>query len=230
MFGVDSSVQMQVAVGTSLATIVPTSIVSARSHWRKGGVDRGLLRRLAPMTFVGVVLGTLLASRVSGQSLTLVFALVALLVAFKMVIGADSLVIRDGLPKWPGTGAIGTIIGAFSAMMGIGGGTLTVPVLSLFRYPIHSAVGTAAALGVVISLPGAIGFAIIGSGNPLLPPFSLGYVNLVGFAAIVPSAILAAPWGAKTAHIISREWLSRAFACFLLITSIKLFTGLYFGG
>jgi uncharacterized membrane protein YfcA len=226
MFGVDQAVRMQVAVGTSLATIIPTSIVSAWSHRRRQSVDRRLVQNLAPATFIGVVIGTLVASWVSGQVLTGVFASVALLVAVKMAMGADSFVIRSQLPGRFGIGLIGVIIGSISAMMGIGGGTLTVPVLTSFRYPIHSAVGTAAALGLVISLVGAIGFVIIGYDDPLLPPFSLGYANVAGFLAIVPASILTAPLGVRVAHAISREWLSRTFAFFLVLTSVKLFLSL----
>jgi uncharacterized membrane protein YfcA len=226
LFGVDPAIRMQVAVGTSLATIIPTSIVSARSHWRRGSVDRVLLQRMAPMTFAGVIAGTALASWVSGQVLIAVFASVALLVALKMALGPATFSIGDGLPGRFGTGTLGSLIGCISAMMGIGGGTLTVPLLSLFRYPIHSAIGTAAALGLIIALPGAIGFAITGYKDPLLPPFSLGYVNVAGFLTIVPTSMLAAPWGARVAHATSRAWLSRAFAFLLLITSVKLFAGL----
>lgn len=225
-FNVDPSIRNQVAVGTSLATIIPTSIVSARSHWRKGSMDQSLLRSLAPMTFVGVIVGTLLASIVSGNVLTAVFATVALLVSIKMAMGPNAFVIGKRLPGRIGVGAIGTTIGTVSAMMGIGGGTLTVPVLSLFSYPIHTAVGTAAALGLVISIPGAIGFALTGHGQEMLPPFSIGYVNWVGFLTIVPTSIFTAPWGAKVAHAISRVWLSRAFAFFLIVTSIKMFASL----
>jgi uncharacterized membrane protein YfcA len=226
MFGIDQAVRMQVAVGTSLATIIPTSIVSTWSHWRRESVDRRLVQNLAPTTFVGVVIGTLFASWVSGQVLTGVFAGVALLVAVRMATGPDSFMIRSQLPGRFGTGLIGAVIGSVSAMMGIGGGTLTVPLLSSFRYPIHSAVGTAAALGLVISFVGAIGFVIIGYDDPLLPPFSVGYVNVAGVLAIVPASMLAAPLGVRVAHAISREWLSRAFAFFLVLTSIKLFVSL----
>jgi uncharacterized membrane protein YfcA len=226
LFGVDQSIRMQVAVATSLATIIPTSIVSARSHWKKQSVDQALLRRLAPTTFIGVIAGTLLASSVSGHILTAVFATVALIVAVKMALGPEALVIGKTLPGTAGVGFMGAVIGTVSAMMGIGGGTLTVPLLSLFSYPIHRAVGTAAALGLIISVPGAIGFAVAGYGHSQLPPFSLGYVNWAGFLAIVPTSILAAPYGARLAHAISRVWLSRAFAFFLTITSIKLFIGL----
>lgn len=225
--GVDEAVRMQVAVGTSLATIIPTSIVSARSHLRRGSVDKALLRRLAPLTFIGVMAGTLVASWVSGQVLTAVFAVVALLVAVKMAMGANAFILGNGLPGRFGTGVIGAIVGGVSAMMGIGGGTLTVPVLSMFRFPIHAAVGTAAALGLIISLVGATGFAIAGYGKPALPPYSLGYINWVGFLAIVPTSMLVAPLGSRVAHAISREWLSRAFALFLFLTAIKLVLSIF---
>jgi uncharacterized membrane protein YfcA len=225
-FNVDPSIRMQVAVGTSLATIIPTSIVSARSHLRKGAVDKKLLRLLAPTVFVGVIIGTLLAGLVSSQVLTIVFATVALVVSINMALGPGAIVIGKTLPGPVGVGAIGTAIGTLSAMMGIGGGTLTVPTLALFSYPIHTAVGTASALGLVIAVPGAIGFALLGHGYGALPPFSLGYVNWAGFLAIVPTSIFTAPWGAKVAHAISRIWLSRAFALFLGLTSLKLFVGL----
>jgi uncharacterized membrane protein YfcA len=225
-FNVDPSIKMQVAVGTSLATIIPVSMVSARSHSKKGAIDTTLLRRLAPPVFVGVVIGTAVAGVVSGHVLTAVFATVALVVALNMGIGAGAFTIAEKLPGTAGVGALGLMIGSVSAMMGIGGGTLTVPTLSLFGYPIHRAVGTASLLGLIISIPGAIGFMITGWNQPALPPFCIGYVNWLGFLLIVPSSILVAPWGARTAHAISRQALSRAFAVFLAITAAKLFMSL----
>lgn len=228
-FDVYPAIRMQVAVATSLATIIPTSIVSARSHWRKNSVDRALLWRMAPTVFVGVVVGTLLASIVQGQVLMAVFAFVALLVAIKMALGPDRLTIADQLPGRIGTSVMSGMIGGVSAMMGIGGGTLTVPLLSMFKYPIHAAVGTASALGLIIAVPGAIGFAIAGYCIPSLPPFSFGYVNWAGVLMIVPSSMLAAPWGAHVAHKLSRTRLSQAFGLFLLITAIRMFGGLAWG-
>jgi uncharacterized membrane protein YfcA len=225
-FNVDPSLKMQVAVGTSLATIIPVSIVSARSHRKKGAIDDDLLRKIGPAVFFGVVIGTAVAGVVSGHVLTAVFATVALIVAINMGIGAGAVTISKELPSKLGVNAIGLMIGTISAMMGIGGGTLSVPTLSLFGYPIHRAVGTASLLGLVIAIPGAIGFMITGWNQPTLPPFCLGYVNWVGFLLIVPSSILAAPWGARTAHAISRQALSRAFAVFLAITAVKLFMSL----
>jgi uncharacterized membrane protein YfcA len=225
-FNVDPSIRMQVAVGTSLATIIPVSITSARSHRKKGAIDDDLLRRIAPSVFIGVIAGTTIAGYVSGHVLTAVFATVALIVAVNMGLGAGKFTIGKELPGKAGLSGLGFFIGGVSAMMGIGGGTLSVPTLSLFGYPIHRAVGTASALGIIIAIPGAIGFMITGWNHPNLPPFCLGYVNWVGFLLIVPTSILAAPWGARTAHAISRQSLSRAFAVFLAITAVKLFMSL----
>ncbi|MBC7136078.1 MAG: sulfite exporter TauE/SafE family protein, partial [Oceanibaculum nanhaiense] len=134
--------------------------------------------------------------------------------------------ISDRLPKAPIKHLIAVIIGGFSTMMGIGGGTLSVPTLSLFNFPIKRAVGTASALGLVIAIPGTIGFLYSGMGEPNRPPFSLGYVSLIGFALIVPATMLAAPWGARMAHAMSTKWLRRAFALFLAITSARMFYSL----
>jgi uncharacterized membrane protein YfcA len=202
------------------------SISSARTHYKKGAIDMSLLRVLGPPVFVGVLIGTAIAGAVSGHVLTAVFATVALIVAVNMGIGAGAFTIAKELPGKIGVNAIGLTIGTISAMMGIGGGTLSVPTLSLFGYPIHRAVGTASLLGLIIAVPGTIGFMITGWNHAALPPFCIGYVNWLGFLLIVPSSILSAPWGARTAHAISRQALSRAFAVFLAITAIKLFTSL----
>jgi uncharacterized membrane protein YfcA len=114
-----------------------------------------------------------------------------------------------------------------SAMMGIGGGTLGVPILSMFGYPIRSAVVTSSVFGLIISVPATIGFIWGGWNDPNVPPYSLGYVSLVGFALIVPTSIIATPWGVKLAHTIPPIWLKRAFAVFLAATSIRMFYSLF---
>jgi len=214
---------MHVAVGTSLATIVPTSIASMRAHFRRGSVDRDLLRVWAPAAFLGAILGAVIAGYVKGVVLTAVFAVVAALVAANMAT-RDGVKVADRLPdSRVGSGSLGFVIGGFSVMMGIGGGTLSVPVLSAFNFPIHRAVGTASALGLAIGLPGAIGFMIAGWRVDDLPPLSLGYVNLVGFALIFPMSVLMAPVGARLAHALNRVWLRRAFALFLAVTAVRMF-------
>ena len=221
--GIDEAVRMHLAVGTSLATIVATSMRSIRAHHQKGAVDTALLRQLAPSIIAGVLLGSLIAGGLNGGALMLVFATVALIVAIHMAFGRETWRIADHFPAGVQRAIIGAIIGLISVLMGIGGGTLGVPVLSLYNIPIHRAVGTATGFGLIIAVPGTLVMMLNGWGAPGLPPFSLGYVNLIGFALIVPTTILAAPWGAQIAHAISRPALRRAFAAFLALTSLRMF-------
>lgn len=221
--GVDEGIRMHLAVGTSLATIVATSLSSVRAHHRRGAVDLALLRSWGPWILAGVVAGTAVAGSVRGPVLSLVFASVALVVALYMGFSRQDWRLTDRLPSGSAKVALAGTIGTVSAMMGIGGGTLSVPALSLCGYPIHKAVGTAAAIGFIIGIPGAIGFAITGWGAPSLPPFSLGYVSLLGFALIFPTSTLLAPVGARLAHGLNTRYLKRAFAVFLAITAYRMF-------
>lgn len=226
LIGIDESVRMHLAVGTSLGTIIPTSIRSVRAHQKKGAVDFALLKRWALPMLIGVGVGTALAAYANGAVLTAVFATVALLVAFNMAFGREEWRLGNDLPGPVAQGSIASVIGGVSAMMGIGGGTFGVTVMTLFGRPIHQAVATSAGLGLIISIPGALGFMLSGLGVDARPPFSIGYVNLIGLALIVPATVLAAPWGAELAHAISRKTLARAFAFFLLLTSLRMFYGL----
>lgn len=227
LLGIDEAVRMHLAVGTSLATIIPTSIVSMRAHHARGAVDWGLLKSWALAMACGVAAGTVLGAWAKGWVLTVVFATVAVVVSVNMALRKEGMTVADGLPTGWVRQAIGAGIGLFSVMMGIGGGTLTVPILSAVSYPIRRAVGTASAIGLIIAVPGTIGFIASGAGVVGLPPFSLGYANLIGFALIVPATMLAAPWGAKIAHAIRPEWLRKAFALFLFLTALRMFWSLY---
>jgi len=223
LLDIDPAVRMHLAVGTSLATIIPTSVISARAHYRKGGLDPVLLRSLGPAVLIGALIGGLAGSAVDGAVLSAVFASVALLVAANMALRPEGSAIAADLPQGIGRKLIGLVIGGLSAIMGIGGGTLSVPVLSAFSYPIRRAVGTASALGLIIAVPGSIGFIAAGIGEPLRPPASVGYVNLIGFALIVPLTMRMAPVGARLAHTINPRRLRLAFAIFLLITAVRMF-------
>ena len=221
--GVDPAIRMHVAVGTSLATIVPTSISSARAHHMRKSVDVEIVRRWAVFVLLGALLGAWIASRVHSDVLAIVFATLALLVALKMLFLPESRNFTEAVPRGPLVPVIPTSIGCFSSMMGIGGGTFSVMTLTLFNEPIHRAVGTAALFGLVISLPGMLGFVAAGWGDPRIPAGSLGYVNLIGFACIAPATVLAAPLGAKIAHALSARRLNMLFGTFLVIASIRLF-------
>jgi uncharacterized membrane protein YfcA len=221
---VADEVRMHLAVGTSLATIIPTSIRSVMAHNARGSFDRGLFKQWVPGIILGVLAGTWLANLASFHELTLIFATVALIVAIYMAMGSPDWKLREGLPPNPVNSLVAAVIGAISAMMGIGGGTLSVPTLNLCGVPIHRSVGTAAGFGLVIAVPGTLGFIVGGWNNEMLPPFSLGFVNWLGVLLIIPATILAVPYGAKLAHSLSQTGLKRAFALFLGITSLRMFT------
>lgn len=222
LLGVDASVRMHIAVATSLAVIVPTSIASSRAHHKRGAVDTELAKHWLPFIFIGAVTGIAIASNVGGHVLTAVFAAVALLVALKMLLPLDNWTLASGVPHGNVVLFMPATIGMVSTMMGIGGGSLSVPALTLMNEPIHRAIGTAALFGLLISIPGTLGFIWSGYGNDLLPPGSLGYVNLIGFAFIAPATVLAAPLGARMAHALSQRQLSVIFGCFLFIVSVRM--------
>ncbi|MGV8853924.1 MAG: sulfite exporter TauE/SafE family protein [Devosia sp.] len=220
--------KMKIAVATSLATIVVTSLSSARSHASRGAVDYDLLRAWALPVVLGVVVGTLLASIAKGWVLTLIFATVALLVAINMIArGKDARIWAD-FPNQAVKFGSGSIVGLISSMMGIGGGTLSVPILTGVGYDIRRAVGTASAIGFLIAIPGTIGYVLTGWTAVGLPPGSLGYVNLLAFVALVPLTALFAPVGARLAHTIPPRALAYAFGGFLIVTSLKMFSDLIF--
>jgi len=222
LLGVEPAIRMHVAVATSLATIIPTSISSARAHHRRHSVDVGIVKRWAVFVLTGALLGAWIASQVHSRVLAIVFATLALLVAIKMTLFPDSRNVTEDIPRRPWVPIIPVAIGGFSSMMGIGGGTFSVMTLTLFNQPVHRAVGTAALFGLVISLPGTIGFILTGLDDPRVPAGSLGYVSLPGLALIAPTTVLAAPLGARIAHSFSERKLTVAFGLFLVIASARL--------
>lgn len=220
-FGISPDIAMHMAIGTSLATIVPTSIVSARSHHGKGAVDFGLLKSFAPTVILGVAAGSVLADSLRGQVLSLIFGTVALLVAIRLT------VVKKEVTSDNRDGALlkvisGFIIGCVSALMGIGGGTFSVAVLSKLGYGIHRAVGTSAAIGLLIALPGSVGFMITGWEVEGLPPYSLGYVNLLAVMCVIPATMLATPIGVRIAHRMEDEKLRITFAVILGLMAIRM--------
>ena len=225
--GMDPAITMQVAVGASLATIVFTSLSSGYGHFKRGAIDMDLLKLWAPSLLVGVVIGALLGGYVSGLILVGVFATVAALVALDMIFRKTK---DDPTPRGfakPIWAVLGVVTGGLSAMMGIGGGTIGVPLLNFLGYDIRRAVGTSAAIGFIIGLPGAVVYALTGLGAEGLPPFSLGYVNLAAAAIIIPLTSSFAHVGVKLAHSIPRRALRFAFGIFLMVTSLRMFIDLF---
>jgi uncharacterized membrane protein YfcA len=223
----DEDVKMKVAVATSLAGIVPTAISSMRAHFARGAVDEALLRDWGKWIAIGVFVGTALAAYVRGAVLTAVFATVAVIVAAHMAFTSEGTHLTNRLPTGAAKGAIASLIGCVSAMMGIGGGTLTVPILSLCGYPIRRAVATASVNGLIIAIPGTIGFVLSGWNAPHRPPLSLGYVNVPALIVTIPAMVFLAPLGARLAHSIKVNVLRLAFAVFLAATAARMFYGLF---
>jgi uncharacterized protein len=212
--------RLHIAVATSLAAIIPTSISSARTHHSKGAVDWALAKSWGVPIVLGAALGGVLASHAPLAVLAGVFGSVALLIAAKMLLPLDHVRVAREVPRGFGGAIVSTLIGTVSAMMGIGGGTLTVPTLSLCGYPIHRAVGTAAFFGIFISIPGTIAYLFARPGLEM--PWAMGYVSLIGLALIAPGSMLTANWGARVAHRLSRRRLSQAFGVFLLIVGSRM--------
>lgn len=220
--GVSPAVALHVAVATSMATIVPTSIASSRSHAKRGSVDPAVIKRWSVPIVAGSLIGAVAAAHVDARVLAGVFGSVALLAALKMLLPLDHVVLRQSVPGGLLGGILPASIGAVSAMMGIGGGTLSVPSMTLCGEPVHKAVGTAALLGLWISVPATIGYLVARAPEDLMPPLTAGYVSLPGFAVIAPVAWAVAPLGARLAHSMNRRRLSAAFGFFLAIVAARM--------
>lgn len=222
MLGIDPAIRMHISVATSLAIIIPTSISSSRAHHSRDAVDFKLVKSWGLLILLGAIFGAWIAAQVDGNILAGVFATIALLVALKMILPLEEKVISKTVPTGILCAPLPFSIGTISTMMGIGGGTLSVPILTLLSKPIHLAVGTSALFGLIISLPGTAGFIIGGWDHPSLPTGSLGYVNIIGLLIIAPVTVLCAPLGAKIAHNLSKRNLSIAFGIFLFIVGIRM--------
>lgn len=233
--GVDIDIRLQMAIGTSLATIIPTSLSSLHAHHKKEAVDWDLFRHWLPALVIGVISGTWLATtQVSGPALALIFAMVAIVVALDLVVRDRSKTddqdeqTTNALWIYRLTGSWAPLlIGALSSMMGIGGGTLSVPFLNALRYPMHKAVATSAGFGLIIAVPATIGYVIGGWNTPDRPFASLGYVNGLGFVIIAIMTVWTAPIGSRIAHALSPKTLRFLFAAFLTVTAIRMFIAFY---
>ncbi len=222
-------IAMPLAVGTSLAMIVPTAFVSAREHARRGTLDMQLLRLWMLPVLVGVMLGTVIAAMADARLFQIIFMLVAGFLSMRMLLGGSHWQIADTLPGRALLSLYGGIIGLLSALMGVGGGALSTMTLTLHGRPIHEAVSTSAGLGVLIAIPGALGYVIAGWHKPDLPPDALGYVSLLALFVTLPAALLTTRLGVRVAHGWSRSQLSRMFGLFLLVVTLRFLLAVMFG-
>ena len=225
--GVSAESAMLVATATSLATIIPTSISSIRSHRQKGNVDFALLKRWAPFVVFGVLVGSWLVTRVDGTILTMLFGVIATLSALNMLLRTGKSALFQKLPGNAGQSVMASSVGFFSAMVGIGGATLSVPMLTLCNYPAHKAVGSAAAIGLLISLPAALTMLLFGNTPADAPAGTFGLVNAIGFICIVPLTVLFAPVGASLGAKLDAAMLKKIFAVVLLFTGLRMLAQLF---
>lgn len=220
--GVSANSAMLVATATSLATMIPTSLSAIRSHRRKGNVDVELLQRWAPCIVAGVFAGSWLVTRVDGSWLTLLFGVIAMLSALNMLLRSGKSALFPQLPSPAAQRMMAACIGFFSSMVGIGGGTISVPLLTLYNYPAHKAVGSASAIGFLIALPGALTMLLFGTTPDDAPIGTIGLVSLLGFCCIVPLTVMFAPVGAALAARLNGARLKKIFALVLLVTGGRM--------
>lgn len=227
--GYPETLLMHLAVGTSLAIIIPTGLSSAMAHARRGAVRFDLVRHIGPGIVIGVVAGTWLASGMSTHEMKMVFAVALICFAALMQLPPKKETGQEHPIGYAKGSVGGLVVGGISSLMGIGGATLNVPFMTLNGVAIHNAVASASALGPFIALPGTIGFIIIGWHENGLPPFSLGYVNFLAFCVIAPLGVAAAPFGARAAHNASVVVLRRIFSAFIVVVAAKMLMGALHG-
>ncbi len=221
--GYSIDVVMHVSVASSLCIIVFTSISSVLSHIKLNNIDRNVVKKWVAGIISGSIIGSLLASRIEGEILVLIFISLAFLISLNMFFQRNIKTIGNDIPQNFFTNfSISGLIGLFSALIGIGGGSFSVPILGIFSKKIHQAVGTSAVLGFFIALPGAISYIFLGINIEGLPPYSLGYVNILIVALVISTSIFTANIGAKLSSKISKEILKKIFAIFLLFTCTSL--------
>ena len=215
-----------VAIGTSLATIVVSSARAVRAHQRRGAVDFEVLKTWALWLVLGVFIGLIIASMTNGDRLYAIFAIGVLIYAIYFLFPDRFSNQKTPAPNMPSglpRASLASFLGGFSALLGIGGGTVTVITMVTCQRPIYQAVATASGVGFIIGLAGAVGFAFMGLGQPSLPYGSIGYVNFPALLTVGATSILTAPVGAKWAHTLEERRLKRLFGVYLILVSIAMF-------
>ncbi|MCK5575112.1 MAG: sulfite exporter TauE/SafE family protein [Sphingomonadales bacterium] len=222
MIGVDESIRMHMAVATSMAIIVPTSIRSGLAHAEKGAVVKGVLKAWGPFIVIGALIAGFAASNITSDMLILFFATMVGLMGLKMFFWHDVAYLK-GRNELGFLGRfVATFIGGASSLMGIGGASFSVPFMTMFAYPPHFAVGTASWIGLIIAVPATLAY-LLGVPDIATPAYSIGYINGIGFIGVAVTSVFMAPYGARLAHRMDARVLSWVFGGFLLLTSLRMF-------
>ncbi|MDO5529413.1 MAG: sulfite exporter TauE/SafE family protein [Paracoccus sp. (in: a-proteobacteria)] len=219
-FGYHSDGLMQVCLATSLATIIVTSARSVMAHQRRGAVDWEILRAWALPIAIGAMAGVLMVAQLRTVTLQIIFGVLLTVIALYMLVSRSEWRLADAMPKGPSVWAMGGVTGFISVLLGIGGGSIGVPLMTLHGRPIHRAVATAAGFGLLIAAPSVALFLLTPAEAP--PPYTLGSVNLPAFAIVIVMTTLTAPYGAALAHRLDAKRLKRAFAVFLGLVALNM--------
>jgi uncharacterized protein len=227
VIGVTEDFRMQLCIGTSLAIIVPTTIRSYRAHRMRGLVIAPVMRAWAVPSMIGVVLGSVVAAIAPAGVFKIAFVVIAGIIAAKLLLGRDDWLIAHDLPGRLTMNGYGLLIGLASSLMGISGGSLATLVLTLYGKPIHNAVATSAGIGVPITIAGTVGYCLAGLPHQShLPPFSIGFVSVIGVLMMAPISSYVAPFGARLAHALTKRRMEVGFGLFLLVASARFLISL----
>jgi uncharacterized membrane protein YfcA len=227
VLGVPDELRMQLCIGTSLAIIAPTTVRSYRAHRARGLVIGPVMRAWAVPSMIGVAIGSVAAAIAPAGMFKIAFVAIAGIIATKMLLGRDDWLIAHDLPGRLTMSGYGFLIGLASSLMGISGGSLATLVLTLYGKPIHNAVATSAGIGVPITIAGTVGYCLAGLPHQSqLPPFSIGFVSVIGVLMMAPISSYVAPFGARLAHALPKRRLEVAFGLFLLVASARFLISL----
>ena len=228
VLGVPEEVRMQLCIGTSLAIIVPTALRSHRAHRARGLVIPYVLQSWTAPSIAGVAIGSLAAAVAPAALFKAAFAVIAAIIAAKLLIGREGWVLARELPGRAVMTGYGFVVGLASSLMGIGGGSLVTMILTLYGKPIHNSVATSAGIGVPITLAGTLGYCLAGLPHQAqLPPLSIGFVSVIGVVLIAPVSSYVAPFGARLAHRLPQRWLEIGFGLFLLLAAARFLASLF---
>jgi len=227
LIGVPDAVHMQLCIGTSLAIMVPTNIRSYLTHRSTGAVLTDVVRQWTPGVIVGIAIGSGIATVAPSPVFKIAFIVIAAIIAGKLLFARESWRLGDELPKHPLARLYGLAVGLMASLTGVSGGSLCTMVLTLYGKSIQQAVATSAGIVVPIALAGTLGYVVAGLPHQAqLPPLSIGFVSLIGFALMAPVSSITASYGARMAHAISRRALEIAFGLFLLAASLRFLASL----
>ena len=218
---VPENLRLPMAVGTTFAIIIPTALRSAYGHYRRGSADIAALRMLAPAAGAGVVLGLIIAHFAGGNVMKVVWVVAAVLLSSYQLFGDKSWRLGEGMPGAAVQIPVGAAVGVLATLMGVGGAAFFVPFMMLYGRPVHQAVGTSAGIGAIIAVPAMLGYMWAGLGADGLPPGSIGFVSLLSAALMIPSSVLAAPWGVRIAHGLTRRQLELGFGVFIALVAVR---------